>query len=85
MSETSLVVASIGLCVSRGSASVSGLSQGLSNDIKVPSSVFILLLAATLGVSQICDHADKEEPIRSITISHHVQVLCSKYFSSCIL
>jgi hypothetical protein len=80
MSETSLVIASVRLCVSRGSAAVSGLTQCLSGDIKVPFSVFIPSRPATLGISQICDHAVKTQPSRSIPIPHHVQILCSEYF-----
>jgi hypothetical protein len=85
MSETSMVVATVGLYVSRGSATaaISDLKLGSGGAIIVPSSVFLPSPAATLGVARIGPDSFHSKRITSILIPRHVQILCSSCFLFC--
>jgi hypothetical protein len=83
MSEASLVIAGVRVCVSGHSATAAGSDSGVDFNIIVPSSVFFPWLARTLAVTRIGRCAFEKTPIISITIPRHVQILCSSCFSDC--
>jgi hypothetical protein len=82
MSDASLFVAGVGVRV-WGDSATAGLDSFADVTTIVPSSVFFPCLAVTLDVTQIGCSAFERALILSITIPHHVQILCSECFSYC--
>jgi ribosomal protein L32 len=81
MAQTCRVIAGLKVYISGGSATATRLDLG--GNIVVPSSAFFPSLPATLGITRIGRNRFQGTLDMFITISRHVQILCSRCFSSC--
>jgi hypothetical protein len=81
MAQTCRVIAGLTVYISGGSATTTRFDLG--GNIVVPSSAFFPSLPATLGITRIGRDRFQDTLDMFITISRHVQILCSGCFAGC--